>query len=135
VIDLFEEARRIEMYSRLASRERGHFTAEALGTVVTWDGHASLGWPDAGEIAPGSLADLVTVELDSPRLAGARAGGSRSDPGEADLAVLAAVMFAAAPADVRNVVVGGRDVVVGGRHVLIDDVAGELAAAVEAVLG
>ena len=134
VIDLFEEARRIEMYARLASRERGHFTAEALGTVVTWDGHASLGWPDAGEIAPGSLADLVTVELDSPRLAGARAGGSRSDPGEADLAVLASVMFAAAPADVRNVVVGGRDVVVDGRHVLIDDVAGELAAAVEAVL-
>jgi formiminoglutamate deiminase len=135
VIDLFEEARRIEMYERLASRERGHFTAEALGTALTWDGHASLGWPDAGEIAPGSLADLVTVALDSPRLAGAWPGGSSSGTGEPDLAALAAVMFAATPADVRDVVIGGRDVVVGGQHVLIADVAGELAAAVRAVLG
>jgi formiminoglutamate deiminase len=145
VIDLFDEARRIEMYERLASRERGHFTADELGTAVTWDGHASLGWPEAGEIAPGSLADLVTVGLDSPRLAGAGerpgvaglggaerrpvAGGSRPD-----LAVLEAVIFAASPADVRNVVVGGRDVVVDGRHVLVDDVPAALAAAVRAAL-
>jgi formiminoglutamate deiminase len=150
VIDLFEEARRIEMYERLASRERGHFTAEALGTAVTWDGHASLGWPDAGEIAPGSLADLVTVTLDSPRLAGAvrpdRTGerpvpdqlGQAGQPGgaaEPDLALLEAVIFAASPADVRNVVIGGRDVVVDGRHLLVGDVPAELSSAVRAVLG
>jgi formiminoglutamate deiminase len=138
VIDLFEEARRVEMYTRLASQERGHFTAEALGTAATWDGHASLGWPDAGEIAPGSLADLVTITFDSPRLAGASlaglagpAGGRQGDP---ELALLAAVMFAATPADVRNVVIGGRDVVVDGRHVLIGDVPAALSAAVRAVL-
>ena len=139
VIDLFEEARRIEMYERLASQERGHFTADALGTAVTWDGHASLGWPDAGEIAPGSLADLVTVALDSPRLAGATGGrrGGRSSSGgrrPSDLAVLEAVIFAASPADVRNVVIGGRDVVVDGRHVLVEDVPAALSAAVRAVL-
>ncbi len=43
-------------------------------------------------------------------------------------------MFAAAAADVRNVVIGGRDVVVDGRHVLIEDVSAELSAAVRAVL-
>jgi formiminoglutamate deiminase len=136
VIDLFEEARRVEMYTRLASQERGHFTAEALGNTVTWDGHASLGWPDAGEIAPGSLADLVTVSLDSPRLAGAwlAAGPSASPPSGPGLGVLAAVMFAATPADVRNVVIGGRDVVVDGRHALIEDVPAKLAAAVRAAL-
>jgi len=134
VIDLFEEARRIEMYARLASRERGHFTAEALGTAVTWDGHASLGWPDAGEIAPGSLADLVTVGLGSTRLAGAAAGVISAGAGEPDLAVLTAAMFAATASDVRNVVIGGRDVVVDGRHVLVNDVPGELADAVQAVL-
>ena len=149
VIDLFEEARRIEMYERLASQERGHFTADQLGTAVTWDGHASLGWPDAGEIAPGSLADLVTVGLDSPRLAGATGlAGAAGRPGSAgragsegraggstpDLAVLEAVIFAASPADVRNVVIGGRDVVVDGRHVLVDNVPAALAAAVRAVL-
>jgi cytosine/adenosine deaminase-related metal-dependent hydrolase len=131
VIDLFEEARLIEMYERLASRERGHFTAEALGTAMTWDGHASLGWPDAGEIAPGSLADLVTVTLDSPRLAGAVLPDRPSGP---DLALLEAVIFAASPADVRNVVIGGRDVVVDGRHLLVEDVPAELSAAVRAVL-
>jgi len=135
VIDLFEEARRVEMYARLASQERGHFTAEALGTAATWDGHASLGWPDAGEIAPGSLADLVTITLDSPRLAGASlAGPPGARQGDPDLAALAAVMFAATPADVRNVVIGGRDVVVDGRHVLIADVPAALSAAVRAVL-
>jgi len=137
VIDLFEEARRIEMYERLASMERGHFTAEALGTAVTWDGHASLGWPDAGEIAPGSLADLVTVTLDSPRLAGAPLPGrrgARQEPRELNLHLLEAVIFAASPADVRNVVIGGRDVVADGRHLLVDDVPAALSAAVRAVL-
>ena len=154
VIDLFEEARRIEMYTRLASQERGHFTAETLGTAVTWDGHASLGWPDAGEIAPGSLADLVTVSLESPRLAGAWLPGAR-EPGDRvsawspggrgdgpaangvggpDLGLLAAVVFAATPDDVRSVVIGGRDVVVDGRHVLVEDIPAELAASVRAVL-
>jgi formiminoglutamate deiminase len=137
VIDLFEEARRIEMYERLASTQRGHFSAEALGTVITWDGHASLGWPDAGEIAPGSLADLVTVTLDSPRLAGARLPedrGGQDGTGEPDMALLAAVMFAASPADVRNVVIGGRDVVADGRHLLVDDVPAALAAAIRVLL-
>ena len=151
VIDLFEEARRIEMYARLASQERGHFSAETLGTALTWDGHASLGWPDAGEIAPGSLADLVTVALDSPRLAGAWTASERPDGGPdladamtpserpdgggPDIGVLTAVIFAATPADVRNVVVGGRDVVVDGRHVLVEDVPGALASAIRAALG
>ena len=36
-------------------------------------------------------------------------------------------MFAATPADVRNVVIGGRDVVVDGRHVLVEDVPAALA--------
>ena len=136
VIDLFEEARRIEMYERLSTQQRGHFTAEALGTALTWDGHASLGWPDAGEIAPGSLADLVTVTLDSPRLAGARApdtlGGQ--DASGPDMALLGGVIFAASPADVRNLVVGGRDVVANGRHLLVDDVPAALAGAIRALL-
>ena len=72
VIDLFEEARAVELNLRLATERRGHFTAAALLRGAT--NHASLGWPDAGRIEPGALADLVTVGLDSPRLetAGAR---------------------------------------------------------------
>ena len=53
VIDLFEEARRVELDERLATQQRGHFTAAELATAATAAGHACLGWPDAGEIAPG----------------------------------------------------------------------------------
>ena len=72
---------------------------------------------------PGAYADLVTVSLDSPRLAGACAG----DP-------LAALFAAGTAADVRDVVAGGVDVVRDGRHLLVDDVPGELDAAIRAVL-
>jgi cytosine/adenosine deaminase-related metal-dependent hydrolase len=67
---------------------------------------------------------LVTVSLDSPRLAGALAG----DP-------LAALFAAGTSADIRHVVAAGTDVVRDGRHLLVDDVPGELAAAISAVLG
>ncbi len=139
VIDLFEETRRIELYQRLATGERGTFGAEALGTAMTWDGHASLGWPEAGEIAPGSLADLVTVSLDSPRLAGlielagAAQVSSPLDSGP-DLTLLQAVIFAASSADVRNVVIGGRDIVVDGQHLLVESVPAALRSAVRAVV-
>jgi formiminoglutamate deiminase len=123
VVDVLEEARRVELGERLATEERGHFTAAALARAATVDGHASLGWPDAGEIAAGALADLVTVALDSPRLAGA-----------ATATALESVIFAASAADVRNVVVSGRDVVAGGRHLLVEDVPGALGGAVRAVL-
>jgi hypothetical protein len=43
----------------------GHFTAEARLQAATAAGHASLGWPAAGEIVSGAHADLVTVSLDS----------------------------------------------------------------------
>ena len=71
VIDILEEARGVEYAERLARRSRGHFTAETLLQAATSAGHTSLGWPDAGEIAPGARADLVTVSLDSLRTAGA----------------------------------------------------------------
>jgi formiminoglutamate deiminase len=122
VIDLFEEARRVELGERLASGRRGHFRAGELARAATTDGHASLGWPDAGEIAAGAIADLVTVTLDSPRLAGATRKTA-----------LASVVFAGSAADVRNVVVGGADLVVDGHHRLVEDVPAALSAAIRAV--
>jgi formiminoglutamate deiminase len=118
VIDVLEEARRVELGERLASGQRGSFSAQALARAATAAGHDCLGWPEAGKIAPGAVADLVTVALDTPRLAGARAA-----------TVLESVIFAGTAADVRSVVVSGRDVVREGRHLQID-VPAELAAVI-----
>lgn len=121
-IDILQEARWMELSQRLATRAREHFGVGDLATAATAAGHACLGWPDAGEIVPGAYADLVTVSLDTPRLAGA------ADP-------LAGVFAAGTAADVRHVVASGRDIVRDGHHLLVDDVAAGLAAAIAAVTG
>jgi formiminoglutamate deiminase len=113
VIDPFEEARAVELDERLRSGRRGSFGGGALLRASTVDGHRSLGW-DAGRIEAGTLADLVTVALDTPRTAGI-------DPAQ--------VVFAATAADVRQVVVGGRQVVRDGVHLTVGDVGRALAAA------
>ncbi|MGW0435462.1 formimidoylglutamate deiminase [Micromonospora sp. NPDC003197] len=117
IIDLFEEARAVELDERLRTRRRGHFTTTELLTAATATGHAALGWRDAGRIAVGQRADLVTVRLDSVRTAGVPPVGA---------------FFAASAADVTDVLVDGRPVVRDGRHVTID-VPAELRKTIEAV--
>jgi formiminoglutamate deiminase len=123
VVDLFEEARAVELDERLASGRRGHHRPEDLLAAATGSGMAALGW-DAGRLAPGRLADLVTVGLDSVRLAGSR-------PAEAP----DQLVFAATAADVTSVVVSGRQVVRDGRHLLAGDVPAALARAIAALAG
>ena len=123
VIDLLTEARLLEMGERLTTGQRGSFRAAELAQAATASGHACLGWPEAGEIAAGALADLVTVSLDTPRLAGTAAATA-----------LESVIFAGSAADVRNVVISGTDVVAGGRHLLVDDVPAALTAAITPLL-
>ena len=107
VIDPFEETRAVELDERLAlacgaaptsrrtcsPRHRRSATRASAGRT-------------AARLQAGALADFVTVSFDSPRLAGS---DRLTDP-------LAAVVFAAAPADVRHVVVGGDVVVSDGVH-------------------
>jgi cytosine/adenosine deaminase-related metal-dependent hydrolase len=121
VIDLFEEARAVELDERLRTRARGHWTAGELLAAATSNGHYGLGWPEAGRLEPGAYADLVTVDLGSVRTAGAAPGYAAE-----------AAVFAATSADVRHVVVSGRPVVHDGRHLLVDDVPAALAEAVAA---
>ncbi|MFI7697561.1 formimidoylglutamate deiminase [Nonomuraea sp. NPDC049480] len=106
VIDLFEEARAVELDERRASGKRGHWPAADLLAAATCTGQASLGFPDAGMLVPGAWADLVSVRLDSVRTAGAKG--------------LEAVVFAATAADVHSVISGGRRVAEDGRHRLGD---------------
>jgi formiminoglutamate deiminase len=119
VIDLLTEARLVEMGERLTTGQRGSFRAEELARAATVSGHTCLGWPEAGEIAPGALADLVTLALDTPRLAGT-----------APATALESAIFAGSAADVRNVVISGADVVADGRHLLVGDVPAALSKAI-----
>ncbi|MFD8003813.1 formimidoylglutamate deiminase [Streptomyces mirabilis] len=122
VIDLLEEARAMELNERLRTRTRGHWTAAALLRAASADGHAALGWQDAGILEAGALADFTTIALDSVRTAGPvpRLGAETA-------------VFAATAADVRHTVVGGRHVVRDGVHALVPEVPQALAQAVEAL--
>ncbi len=101
VIDLFEEMRAVELDERLATQRRGHWSAHELLRAATSNGHASLGYDDAGAIAVGQRADLVTLDTTSLRTA-----GTGTDEHTA--------VFAATAADVTQVVADGRVVFTRG---------------------
>lgn len=103
MLDMFEEARGLEMHERLRSGERGRFTLPQLLDAATR--HAAIGWPDAGSIAVGQRADLVAVRDDTVRTTG-------SDPAQ--------LLMSATAADVDTVIAGGTTVVTDGRHRLGD---------------
>ena len=107
VIDPFEEARGLEAHERLSSLQRGRFAPAELVDALTWQGHAAIGWPEAGRIAVGAAADFLAVATDSVRTAGGRAEQ---------------VVFTATAADVTDVVVAGRAVVRGGEHLAMGPV-------------
>jgi formiminoglutamate deiminase len=114
-MDLFGEVQLLEGDQRAMSLQRGRFALDELRTALTV--HASLGWPDAGRLAVGARADLVSVRLDTVRTAGV-------DPAQ--------VVLAAAAADIDTVVVGGSVVVRSGEHRL-GDVGALLSDAIEAL--
>lgn len=87
VIDPFEELRGLEMHERLATQERGHWSAAELLDIGT----------GGARIAVGEPADLVTLDTRSPRTS-----GTGSDENTA--------VFAATGADVTHVVVAGERV-------------------------
>lgn len=104
LVDLFEEARAVELDQRLVTKRRGLHSAGDLLKAATAGGARALGW-DAGELRVGAKADFVSLDLESTRLAG---------PGLNDL--ISRVVFAAAPSDVTTVVVDGQLLVQDGIH-------------------
>jgi formiminoglutamate deiminase len=64
VIDMFAEARAVEMHERLASGRRGAWSADQRWDAATSTGFASVGFPDGGDL---SLAPSVrTAGSDEP---------------------------------------------------------------------
>jgi formiminoglutamate deiminase len=111
VVDLFEEARAVELDQRLATGRRGlHPPADLLAAAT-----------GAAALRPGEPADLCAVDPDGVRLAGI----DLDDP-------VPMLVAAATAGDVTDVVVGGRHVVRQGVHTGLD-VAAALRAAIAAV--
>ena len=108
VIDMFEEARAMELDERLATESRVNQEPAALLRAATANGYAALGWA-GGEIEPGACADLCVVDLGSVRMAGA-------EPDD----LVPTVAFAGTAADVRDVMVDGRWIVRGREHASVD---------------
>jgi len=105
VADLLAEARGIELHERLRTGRRGTVSPAVLVSALTINGHAALGWPEAGKLQVGAPANFVAIDTSSVRTVG-------SDPAQ--------IAMTAGTADVRTVVVGGKPVVTDGRHVLGD---------------
>ena len=120
VVDLFEEARGLEMHERLATGDRGRFAVSELVDAMTVYGHAALGWPEAGRVEVGAFADLVSVRTDSVRTAGV---------------LPEQVVMAASAADIDTLLVAGRPVVQDGRHQLIEHPGHMLVEAVDQAWG
>ena len=110
VVDGFDEARSLDLHERLVTGARGRVSVPEMLDALT--NHAPLGWDDAGSIAVGARADLVTVDLGSVRLAGT----------DADT-MLASVLHAGQHADVSSVIIDGVDRVTDGKYLAGDVVA------------
>jgi formiminoglutamate deiminase len=126
VIDLWEEARAVELDERLASGQRGHHAPSELLRAAAQDGAAALGWPEAGWLEPGRCADFCTLDTDSVNMGGAL--------GPAGQGAAAAAVFAAGARDVTNVVVAGQTVVAGGRHLFLDGIGDRLTRSLRDIL-
>lgn len=106
-LDLFEE---IKLAALLPRREPGvTVTASQVLHAATAGGSAAIGFPEAGVLEAGKLADVIAVDL----------GGTAAAPIRAAEA-LAFLGYGATGADVREVWVGGRHLYENGKHLTLD---------------
>lgn len=101
MIDIFEEARGVELHERLRTGSRGNLSPQDLALATTANGARALGF-SAGTLEEGSPADFAVVSSESPRTTGG------TD--------LAGILYSATRADVTDVIVGGERIVSGGYH-------------------
>ncbi len=122
VIDMFEEARAVEMNQRLITNKRGVHRSGDLLSAATHNGASSLGSKKHGFVA-GASADFISVATNSVRLAG-------FDPENG----AAHLVHSATSSDVSDVWVGGEQIVSNYKHRALPNINESLRTAIEAVL-
>lgn len=105
-LSVFEEMRMASLLQRVRLLDGAAFPAETAFALGTRSGAAVLGL-EAGQVAPGLLADLVAVDLHHPSL---------HPPTD----LLKSVVYAMSPQAITDVWVHGRRVVEGGRLRSVD---------------
>ena len=108
--DLFETMKLAALLAKVTSLDPGALTASDALRMATRGGALATGLADAGQIVPGALADLALIRLNSPRLT------PLNGPE-------AALVYAAAAADVSGVIVAGRVRLRDGQVMGVDEAA------------
>jgi formimidoylglutamate deiminase len=118
-IDPLEDARELDYHLRLHYQQRaildqirGEALAKTLFDCATVHGATSLFVP-AGNLSAGSFADLLTVDLQDPTIA----GHSADD-------LLSLLVFSMSRCAISDVVVQGRPIVLDHKHPLQDEIVG-----------
>ena len=107
-LDIVAEMRYASLISRLVDRNASGARASDVFNAATIGGATALGRSDLGRLAPGAKADVVILNLRTPRL------GPMRDP-------INALVEYGSGADVETVIVDGEVVVDKGRSTRIDD--------------
>ena len=122
VIDMFEEARAVEMNQRLISNKRGVHRSSELLSAATINGASSLGSKKHGLVA-GAPADFISVATNSVRLASFDPENGASH-----------LVHSATSSDVGDVWVGGEQIVSNHKHRTLPTINESLRTAIKAVL-
>jgi formimidoylglutamate deiminase len=120
-IDLLEDARELELHTRLQNLERAvlapagdegqsALAARLFGCASVY-GAESIGARGGGRLEAGCAADFFTIALDDPSIAGA---------GVDDL--LASIVFSLSRTAIREVFIGGRALIEDGRHLAQNEI-------------
>jgi 5-methylthioadenosine/S-adenosylhomocysteine deaminase len=107
-LDIVAEMRCASLISRLVDRNASGARAAAVFNAATIGGATALGRPDLGRLAPGAKADIVIINLRTPRYGPARDS-------------INALVEYGSGADVETVLVDGEIVVENGRSTRIDE--------------
>ncbi|HMA82057.1 MAG TPA: amidohydrolase family protein, partial [Candidatus Binatia bacterium] len=107
-LDIVAEMRYASLISRLVDRNASGARAADVFNAATIGGATAVGRSDLGRLAPGAKADVVILNLRTPRL------GPMRDP-------INALVEYGSGADVETVIVDGEVVVDKGRSTRIND--------------
>ncbi|GAA1613345.1 amidohydrolase [Leucobacter chromiireducens] len=108
-LDLFEEIKLASILHRGVREDAAAVRAADVLDIATRRGAEAIGFPDAGALEAGRLADVIALDVT----------GSAATPFD-PAALVSHLGFAARGGDVRHVFVGGRHLYADGTHLTLD---------------